>query len=201
MDYIESLSDLEALYGAPGRASIIKVTPCLTPAYRKWIGESRFCVLSTTGPEGTDGSPRGDSGPVVRIVDDHTLLLPDWRGNNRIDTLRNIVADARISLMFMVAGSNTVMRINDTARLTRDEGLRASFERNGKRPKLVIVIRIREVYPQCARALMRAGLWETGNRPEGLPTVGDMLNEITNGNFDGRAYDEEWPERARKSLW
>jgi PPOX class probable FMN-dependent enzyme len=201
MDYIDNIDQLIAIYGEPGAAAVVKVADRLTPAYRAWIMRSRFCVLSTVGPDGTDGSPRGDEGPVVVDLDARTLALPDWRGNNRIDTLRNIVVDPRISLMFMVAGSTTVMRINGEARITVDEAMRARFERNGKVPRCVVIVRISEVYPQCARAVMRAGLWTDGDLSEGLPTVGGMLKEMTSGEFDGDTYDREWPDRARASLW
>ena len=117
-EYVKNIKELEALYGAPGVASIRKVAQQMTPLYRKWILASRFCIVSTVGPEGTDGSPRGDDGPVVQELDEHTLLMPDWRGNNRMDTLRNIVADGRISLLFMVAGSNTVVRVNGAAKVS-----------------------------------------------------------------------------------
>jgi len=201
MNFIEDIPALDAVYGTPGEASLTKVTPFLTPAYRTWIERSRFCVLSTVGPLGTDGSPRGDVDPVVQILDEKTLLLPDWRGNQRLDTLRNIVEDGRISLMFMVAGSTTVMRVNGVAKLTADKDICARFEQKTRNPKTVIVINISEVYPQCARAVMRAGLWTSGDQSDGLATVGDMLKEITEGTFDGGSYDAEWPERARKSMW
>ena len=109
---VRDIAALEALYGTPGKASLIKVRDRLTPTYRAWIMASRLCVVSTIGPNGTDGSPRGDDGPVVQELDPQTVLMPDWRGNNRMDTLRNIVADGRISLMFMVPGSNNVVRVN-----------------------------------------------------------------------------------------
>lgn len=201
MEYLESIAALEALYGKPGEASLVKVADRLTPTYRAWIMQSRFCVLSTVGPEGTDGSPRGDDGPVVAELDASHLALPDWRGNNRLDTLRNIVTDGRISLMFMVPGSDNVVRVNGKARLTTDEALRARFARDGKLPATVIVVQIGEVYSQCARALMRARLWEAGDETEGLPTIGDMLKEMTSGAFDGESYDRDWPARAAKSLW
>ncbi|QYK42276.1 MAG: pyridoxamine 5'-phosphate oxidase family protein [Paracoccaceae bacterium] len=199
-DWIDDIAALEALYGTPGQASTVKVTSCLTPAYRAWIGRSRFCVLSTVGPEGTDGSPRGDDGPVVAVLDDRTLALPDWRGNDRIDSLRNIVRDGRVSLMFLVPGSNTAMRVNGTARLTVDDTMRARFARDGHLPRCVIVIAVAEVYSQCARALLRAALW-SGDQAQGLPTVGDMLREITQGGIDGAAYDAAWPARAARTLW
>lgn len=161
---------------------------------------SRFCVLSTVGPAGTDGSPRGDDGPVVYELDNRTLAMPDWRGNNRLDSLRNIVGDGRVSLMFMVPGSNTIVRLNGRARLTRDAALRASFERNGRQPATVIVIRIGEIYTQCARAPMRAGLWARDDSA-GLPTAGEILAEASDGDMDGAAYDAEWPVRAAGTMW
>ncbi|MCP5037434.1 MAG: pyridoxamine 5'-phosphate oxidase family protein [Rhodobacteraceae bacterium] len=201
MEFLQTTEALEALYGTPAEASQVKVASHLTPTYRKWIEASRFCIVSTIGPDGTDGSPRGDDGPVVMILDSAILALPDWRGNHRLDTLRNIVADPRVSLMFMVAGSDNVVRVNGTAQITADKDLRARFEKNGKTPATVTVIHIHEVYSQCARALLRARLWKDGDQSEGLPTIGDMLREMTAGEFDGAAYDQDWPERATKSLW
>ncbi|WP_347312208.1 pyridoxamine 5'-phosphate oxidase family protein [Defluviimonas sp. SAOS-178_SWC] len=201
MEFIETPAALERLYGTPGAASLVKVARRMTPAYRAWIGRSRLCILSTVGPEGTDASPRGDDGPVVREVDPGTLALPDWRGNERIDSLRNIVRDPRVSLIFLVAGSNNVVRVNGRAKVTADAALRESFARDGKLPRTVILIGIEEIYSQCARALMRARIWTDGDRSAGLPTVGDMLAELSRGAIDGAAYDAEWPGRAAKTLW
>ena len=201
MDWITSLDNLHAHYGTPAKPAVAKVTAYLTPSYRSFLTRSRFCVLTTVGPEGTDGSPRGDEGSVVRVQDDRTLLLPDWKGNERIDSLRNIVRDGRVSLMFLVAGSNTAMRVNGRAKLTADPEMTRAFERQGKRPRSVIVIQIQEVYSQCARALLRSELWTAGDQSNDLPSVGDMLKEITSGAFDGQRYDAEWPERAQKTMW
>ncbi len=201
MEYLDTIAALEAIYGQPGEASLVKVARQLTPTYRAWIERSRFCVISTVGPDGTDGSPRGDAGPVVLELDQHTLALPDWRGNNRMDTLRNIIADERISLMFMVAGSTNVVRVNGRAKVTIDADVLARFEVDGKHPRSVIVIKISEVYSQCARAVMRAGLWGDGDMSDGLPTVGDMLNEMTSGAFDGKSYDLAWDARAKETMW
>ncbi len=201
MTPITTLETLHAHYGTPGEAATIKVTPHLTPAYRAFLDRARFCVLTTVGPEGTDGSPRGDDGPVVRVLDARTLALPDWRGNERIDSLRNIVRDGRVSLMFLIPGSNTAMRVNGSAIVTADETLRASFMRDGVQPRTVIVITIAEVYSQCARALIRSALWTSGDQSAGLPTVGDMLREITEGSIDGAAYDATWPGRAAQTMW
>ncbi|MEO1139639.1 MAG: pyridoxamine 5'-phosphate oxidase family protein [Pseudomonadota bacterium] len=200
MDFIEDIGSLEALYGQPGAASTRKVVHRLTPLYRKWIMASRYCVLSTVGSSGTDGSPRGDDGPVVLELDEKTLALPDWRGNNRLDSLRNIVSDGRISLMFMIPGSNTVVRLNGQARLTLDEALRKRFEQKGRHPATVIVIRIGEIYTQCARATMRADLWARDDSA-GLPTVGEMLAEASDGDEGGTEYDAAWGARAAKTMW
>jgi PPOX class probable FMN-dependent enzyme len=201
MDFIEDIEALEALYGTPSDAATRKVADRLTPEYRAWIARSRFVVLTTVGPEGTDGSPRGDDGPVVVELDERTLALPDWRGNDRIDSLRNIVRDGRVSLMFMISGATNVIRVNGRARLTADEDLRARFEKGGRRPRTVVVIRIAEVYSQCARALMRARLWTSADESAGLPTVGQILAALTAGEVGGVAYDAEWPGRAAATMW
>ena len=201
MRWIENIAELEAIYGEPGSASLNKVADRLTPGYRKWIMASRFCVVSTVGATGTDGSPRGADGPVVLELDEQTLAMPDWRGNNRMDTIRNIVEDGRISLMFMVPGSNTVVRVNGFARMTVDGALRESFVVKGKLPRSVIVIRIGEIYFQCARAPLRARLWTCGDESEGLPTAGAFLAEMTDGEEGGAPYDADWLERAKQTLW
>ena len=197
---VRDVATLETLYGAPSEASLVKVAPRLTPLYRKWIMASRFCVISTVGAEGTDGSPRGDDGPVVQELDDRTLLLPDWRGNNRIDTLRNIVEDGRISLMFMVPGSNNVIRINGTTVVSLAKDLIARFNDEGRKPRAVIVVSIGEVYSQCARALLRAELWSGAHDTSDLPSIGQLLAEQKAG-FDGQGYDADWDSRAAKTMW
>lgn len=199
-DAISDIATLEALYGTPGKASMIKVADHLTPLYTKWIMASRFCIVSTAGPGGTDGSPRGDDGPVVQIMDKQTLLMPDWRGNNRMDTLRNIVTDGRISLMFMVPGSNNVIRLNGTAVVSVASDLLGRFDQNRRQPRSVIVISVAQIYSQCARALLRADLWSAGDQSGGLPSAGDLLAEQKAG-FDGASYDADWAARAAKTMW
>ena len=194
-------SDLPAIYSQPGAASLVKVADRLTPEYRAFLDRARFCVLATVSPEGTDASPRGDDGPVVRALDDHHLALPDWRGNDRIDSIRNILSDGRCSLMLMVRGSNTVIRINGRARVTDDDDLRESFARDGKAPRVVIVVQLAEVYFQCARAMMRAGIWSGADDSAGLPTPGDILAAMTGGTVGGAPYDAEWPGRAAVTMW
>ncbi|KAJ02779.1 pyridoxamine 5'-phosphate oxidase family protein [Sulfitobacter mediterraneus] len=198
---ITDIAALEALYGQAGAPSLRKVADRLTPLYRKWIMASKLCVLSTVGAEGTDASPRGDDGPVVTELDEFTLAMPDWRGNNRLDSLRNIVTDGRVSLMFVVPGSNNVVRVNGTAFLTDDADLRARFEKKGRQPATVIVIQIAEVYTQCARALMRAGTWAGVDESTGLPTVGEILAEMTSGEEGGAPYDAAWGARAKDTMW
>ena len=196
-----ALPILEALYGIPAEAATRKVAGLLTPDYRLWIARSRFCILTTVGPEGTDGSPRGDEGPVVVELDPATLALPDWHGNNRIDSLRNIVRDGRVSLLFMVPGSDNVVRVNGRAVVSADAGLLARFQRGGKQPRTVIVMSIAEIYFQCARALKRAGLWLEGDQSGGLPSAGQILANLTDGAVGGAGYDAAWQGRAAETMW
>lgn len=202
MTIITSVEELNELYGGAGEAATAKVTSALTPLYRLMIEASPFMALATVGPEGLDCSPRGDLGGIVRVEDDKTLLLPDWRGNNRVDSLANIVRDPRIALMFLIPGSNTTMRLNGRAVVSIEESLLASFEMDGKHPRSVVVITIDEVYFQCARAVMRAELWNSERfvDPASLPTPG-MLLKAAKGDFDQETYDREWPVRAAKSMW
>lgn len=201
MDRITTLEALHALYGTPSDPAVKKVTSHLIPSYRAVLERSRFCILTTVGPEGTDGSPRGDDGPVVAVLDDKTLALPDWKGNERIDSLRNIVRDGRVSLCFLIPGWKNLLRVNGRAILTADPELRARFDRNGLQPRTVIVISIAEVYSQCARAVVRAGLWTAGDQSEGLPTIGQMMDEATSGQIDGRTYDAVRANRAMTDIW
>jgi len=203
MAFITSVAELEALYGIPGRTSTVKQVDRLTPQYRALIGAAPFAALATCGPEGLDCSPRGDQGSVVRIVDDKTLALPDRRGNNRIDSLRNIVRDSRVALMFLIPGVGNALRVNGRAVISDDPELLQSFVVDDKAPRSVIVITIDAVYFQCARALARSRLWDptTHADPKTLPTPGQILAELSHGQVGGEAYDREWPERARRTMW
>ncbi|KZY03405.1 MULTISPECIES: pyridoxamine 5'-phosphate oxidase family protein [unclassified Sulfitobacter] len=201
MRRITRIADLEALYGTPPSAALRKVAHRLTPLYRQWIAASRLCIVSTVGPDGTDGSPRGDEVAVALELDPQTLALPDWHGNNRLDTLRNIVADPRLSLLFLVPGSNNVVRVNGRAFVTDDTDLRDRFRKEERRPATVIVVEIGEIYVQCARALLRARTWAGVDDSDGLPTVGQILAEMTDGAEGGAAYDANWGPRAAKTLW
>lgn len=202
MTVVTSVEELNRLYGEPGEASLVKVTDFLLPEYRAMIEASPFMTLATVGPEGLDCSPRGDAGTVVHIEDERTLMLPDWRGNNRIDSLSNIVRDPRVAMLFLVPGSNTTIRLNGRAVVRIDDALTSRFEMDRRHPRSVVVITIEEVYSQCARAVIRADLWnaEKFRDPKSLPTVGEMLASAKQG-FDGKAYDREWPARAAKTMW
>lgn len=194
------LATLHAHYGTPGNAATVKVTPRLTCACRAFLDRSRFCLRTTVGPEGIDGRPRRDDGPVVTVLDDRTLALPDWRGNDRIDSLRNIARDGRVSLIFLVLGSNTAIRVTAAAIVTADDALRARFTRDGAQPRTVIAITMSEISSQCARAPIRSALRASGDQSAGLPTVGEMLREFTEGDIDGAAHDAAWPARAAQTI-
>jgi len=200
---ITTVDELRAIYGEPGEASTVKETDRVTPQYRAFIDASPFAVLATSGPEGLDCSPRGDAAEVVRVRDERTLLMPDRRGNNRLDSLRNIVRDPRVALLFLIPGIGQTLRVNGRGQLSVDPELLASFAVEGKTPRCVVVIAVDAVYFQCARALVRSDLWNPAKRvdPKTLPTAGQILAAMSDNRVGGEQYDREWPERARKSLW
>ncbi|MEL6466210.1 MAG: MSMEG_1061 family FMN-dependent PPOX-type flavoprotein [Pseudomonadota bacterium] len=182
MARITNVQDLESLYDKAVPAATAKVVNYVTPLYRRWIKASRFAIMCTVGPEGTDASPRGDGTAVVNIVDENTLHMADWRGNNRLDSLRNIVSDGRLSLLLMVPGCANVVRVNGSAFLTTDDDVVRAFEVNGQRPRIVIVMTIDEIYFQCARALTLSELWNADRSVAmSLPTADELLKEAASG--------------------
>ncbi|MEY2415826.1 MAG: uncharacterized protein QOH53_1160 [Ilumatobacteraceae bacterium] len=203
MSTIRTLDELEALYSAPVPTSITKEIDHLTELHRAYIEASPFVLVATSGLDGIDCSPRGDPPGFVRVVDERTLLMPDRRGNNRLDTLRNLVVDPRIGLLFLVPGVGVTLRVNGTAEISTDVELRGSFVMGDKVPTTVIVITTTSVYTQCPKALVRSHLWDpTRHRdPSELPSVGDILEMITSGGFDGKAYDEAYPQRVRETIY
>jgi hypothetical protein len=203
MSVIATVEQLEAIYGVPNDASTVKVADRVTPLYRILIEKSPFAALATAGPEGLDCSPRGDLPGFVRIHDDKTLMMPDRRGNNRIDSLRNIVRDPRIALLFLIPGAGSTLRINGTAHVSTDPDLLDSFRMDNKAPRTVIVMTVGEIYFQCARAIVRADLWNPEKRvdPKSLPTPGQILAAMSDNTVGGESYDREWPERARNTMW
>jgi len=200
---ITTVEELEAIYGVPGETSTIKEVDYLTAEYRALVQASPFAILATSGPEGLDCSPRGDRPGFVRIVDDRTLILPDRRGNNRIDSLRNIVRDSRTALLFLLPGSGTTLRVNGRAHLTVDAATLESFAIDEKAPRAAIVLKIDSVYFQCARAIVRSEIWNPNKHidPKTLPTPGDILAKLSDNRVGGTTYDCEWPERAKNSMW
>ncbi|HEX3347965.1 MAG TPA: pyridoxamine 5'-phosphate oxidase family protein [Acetobacteraceae bacterium] len=203
MSVIASVAELEALYGVPNEASTAKVADHVTPQYRCYIEAAPFAVLGTVGPEGLDCSPRGDKPGFARIHDAHTLMMPDRRGNNRIDSLRNIVRDPRVALLFMLPGHGNTIRVNGRAHLSIAPALLASFAMEEKAPRSVIVVAVESVYFQCARAIVRSRLWEADARidPVNLPTAGEILAMMSEDRVGGPDYDREWNARARATLW
>jgi uncharacterized protein len=203
VDTVTTLEALEAIYGAFPEAARTKETSAITPLQRRWIEASPFALLATAGPEGLDCSPRGDPAPLVRVVDEQTLQLPDRRGNNRLDSLRNIVVDGRVGLLFLVPGLSTTLRVNGTAVLRTDEALRQSLAMGDKLPACVIEVTVTSVYTQCPKALIRSALWDpaTFRDAADLPTVGAIMQEITAGGFDGPAYDAAYPQRVKDTIY
>jgi PPOX class probable FMN-dependent enzyme len=207
MPTITTLEELEAIYGkapsAPTEPSVVKEVSYIAAPYRTLIEASPFTVLATSGPEGLDCSPRGDRPGFVRVVDEKTLMMPDRRGNNRIDSIRNIVRDPRAALLFMIPGSGTTLRVNGRAHITTDADVLASFAMEGKLPRTVIVITVEAIYFQCARAIVRSELWNPERQvdPQSLPSAGQILAELSERRVGGEEYDREWPSRAKKSLW
>jgi len=200
---IRTLDELLGLYDAPVSTSVTKEVDHLTDLHRAYVDASPFVVVGTSGPGGLDCSPRGDPAGFVRVVDSRTLQLPDRRGNNRLDTLRNLVADPRIALLFLVPGIGVTLRVNGTAEISTDIALRESFAHDGKLPTTVVCVTTTSVYTQCPKALIRSQLWNpsTFRDASELPSVGAILQAITNGGFDGKAYDDAYPERIRQTIY
>ncbi len=203
MSVVTSVEQLEAIYGLTNDASTVKVADRVTPLYRAFIEKAPFAALATIGPEGIDCSPRGDRPGFVRIADEKTLMLPDRRGNNRIDSLRNIVRDPRVSLMFLIPGSGNAIRVIGRAHISVDPDLLASFAVDGKAPRSVMVMTVDELYFQCARAIVRSDLWNPDKRvdPTTLPTPGQILAEMSENKVGGEEYDRAWPARAAATMW
>ena len=200
---IRSLDALDEIYGESPDGALKKEIDHISEQYRAFIEAAPFVVIATAGPEGLDCSPRGDPAGFVRVVDSHTVIIPDRRGNNRVDSLRNIVRDPRISLLFLIPGVGETIRINGTAQISVDPELCASFAMQGKNPSSVIVVTLGSIYYQCPKALVRSKLWD----PESiiprhrLPTTGTILEAITKGEIDGGDYDRAYPKRIKDSIY
>lgn len=201
---VRTVEELEAIYNAPiTPASIVKEIDRITPHYRALIEASPFVTLATCGPEGLDCSPRGDMPGFVRVADEQTLIMPDRRGNNRIDSLRNLVRDPRVALLFLIPGSGTTFRVNGRAVVSAEPTLLGSFAVGGQAPRTALVITVERAYFQCARAVVRAELWNPARHVDAadLPSPGAMLAALSDDRVGGQAYDAEWPGRAAQTLW
>ncbi|MPS81918.1 MAG: pyridoxamine 5'-phosphate oxidase family protein [Achromobacter sp.] len=194
---------LQALYGSPGEASLKKEVDHVHPHYRAFIEASPFAMLATCGPDGLDASPRGDPAGFVVVEDEKTLLLPDRRGNNRVDSLLNVLADPRVALLFLVPGVGETLRVNGTARISVDPALLARFAVDDKLPRSVLIVDVQTVYFQCSRALLRSRLWDPATQMprSALPSVGRILSDLTAGTFDGVTYDRDLPARVAGTLY
>ena len=200
---IDTIADLESLFGPVGEASIRKEVPYLHPHYQALIKASPFAVLATASAEGLDISPRGDPAGFVEVQDDRTLLLPERRGNNRVDSLRNIVADPRVALLFLIPGVGETLRVSGRATISVEPALLQRFAMNGQSPKCVLVIRVETALFQCARAIARSNLWQPvpADAPRPVPTPGEILEALTQASIDGATYDRGLPERQRTTLY
>ncbi len=200
---ITTLAELEALYAQPAAPSLSKEVGYLHPHYRAFIEAAPLCLLSTVGNGWAECSPRGDAPGFVQVLDERTLLLPDRRGNNRIDSLRNIVADPRVGLLFVIPGVNETIRVNGTAQISVDPELIARCVVDNKAPTTVLVVTVQSVFFQCARALIRSRLWAADAQiaRKLLPSNGEILATLTENAIDGAAYDRDLPERQRTTLY
>jgi uncharacterized protein len=203
MARIETLDDLDRLYGPPVEAAILKEIDYISDDYRPFIELAPFVVIATVGPEGLDCSPRGDPPGFVRIKDRKTVLIPDRRGNNRVDALRNIVRDPRISLLFMIPGIGNTLRINGRAEIRDDAELLAEFAMEGKLPRTVLSVTADRVYFQCPKAFIRSRLWnpEAHVPRSKLPSGGEILGRLSKGSIDANAYDQSYPARLKETLY
>lgn len=200
---IHDLAALEALYGEVNEVSALKEIGYLHPHYAAFIEASPFAVLATAGEHGLDASPRGDAAGFVEIVDDRTLLMADRRGNNRIDSLRNIVANPQVALLFLVPGIGETLRVNGRAEISVEPALIERFTHAGKPPRSVLVIHVERVFFQCSRAVLRAELWNPERHVPraSLPSTGQMLAAVTKDRIDAQTYDRELPPRLATTLY
>lgn len=200
---VTSIDQLEAIYGLPSGGAVLKEIDHINAQYRAFIEAAPFFTIATCGPEGLDCSPRGDEPGFVRVADEKTLLIPDRRGNNRIDSLRNIVRDPRVSLLFLVPGVGETFRIIGTAAISADPALRESFVFAGKTPRSVIIVSVERVYFQCSKAIVRSRLWDPSRHVSrnSLPSTGTILAAITKGELGGEQYDREYPERLKATIY
>ena len=201
--FVTSIEDLERLYDKPYGPSLVKEADRITAPYRAFIEAAPFFALASGGPDGFDCSPRGDAPGFVRIADESTLLVPDRRGNNRMDTLRNIVHDPRVALLFLIPGCGETIRVNGRAKISTDPALTGSFVVDGKAPRTVIVVAVDRIYYQCAKAIVRSKLWDATRHVDrrSLPSAGAILADLTQGRMGGPEHDRAAPGRLEATLY
>ncbi|KQN07147.1 pyridoxamine 5'-phosphate oxidase [Sphingobium sp. Leaf26] len=201
---IDTMEQLEAVYDAPiPSAAKASDLDKLIPPYVQLIEASPFFVLATSGAEGLDCSARGDPPGFVRVQDERTIIFPDRRGNNKIDSLRNIICNPLVSLMFLIPGTGIILRINGRAQISIDEGLLASFAIGSALPRSAVIVTVEMAFMQCARAIIRSKLWDAAGQVDQkcIPSMGDVLAYVTNGREGGKQFDEVAPTRMMQSLW
>ncbi|MSP46511.1 MAG: pyridoxamine 5'-phosphate oxidase family protein [Xanthobacteraceae bacterium] len=201
---ISSLAELEALYPEPVYPPAkVKEATRITKAYRALVEASPFCAMATNGPGGLDCSPRGDPKGFVRVLDEKTIAVPDRRGNNRIDSMRNLIADPRVALLFLIPGVSETLRIMGRVTISTDPELCASFTMQGKAPRCVLLVAVEQVFFQCAKAIVRSKLWDPSIQVERstLPTAGKILAEITEGKMGGDEHDRLAPARMKETIY
>lgn len=201
--HITSTEQLAALYGPISEAALKKEVPYLHPLYQKLIEASPFFIMATNGEHGLDASPRGDPPGFVVVENQHTLLLPERRGNNRVDSLHNLIQDPRIGLLFMIPGMRESLRVNGRALISTEPALLERFIVQGQPPKCVLIVTVETAYFQCARAAQRAQLWQRAGEPlpTGLPTPGELLSATSDGAVDGEKYDRDLPQRLLTTMY
>ena len=200
---VKSVDQLEQIYGQPIPTSIVKEVDRLNEVYRKLVEAAPFVVIATSGPDGLDCSPKGDLPGFVRIVDDKTLMIPDRPGNNRLDGFKNLMSDPRIALLFLIPGCAETLRVNGRASVSVDPALRESFAVNGKPARAVLVVDIETVFFHCAKAIVRAKLWDPAAQVDrkDLPSAGKIIAEVSGGKLGGEQYDKEAPARIQSMLY
>ena len=200
---IADVATLERLYGAPSGPSLEKEVDYIHPHYRALIAASPFVVLATYGPDGMDVSPRGDPAGFVAVEDEKTLLVPDRRGNNRIDSMRNIISNPHVALLFLIPGVGETLRVNGRAHISIAPELIERFSMGDKAPRSVLVVHVDTVFFQCSKALVRSKLWDAGRHVDrkSLPSTGKFLGDLSQSRIVAEDYDKGAPERLRTTLY
>jgi PPOX class probable FMN-dependent enzyme len=206
MDKVQTLEQLEQVYGQPVERALWKEIDHINHHYRQFIEASPFLILATYGEKGVDCSPRGDPAGFVRVTDDKHILIPDRRGNNRLDSLRNIVVNPKVGLIFMVPYAGETIRVSGTAQIIIDKSLCESFAINGKAASSVLSITVEKAYFQCQKAIARSKLWDSTSYIDrkSLPTAGQMAKLFTDNHgiaFDHESYDKNYPEHLKKTIY